>query len=145
MIHVGWGGQILRRMTTMGLLMLAALVMFVAPASAHGISYRHHQQAVVGHMSGLTDGSDHHATSPAAAVTVVSADDGSSDPCDDHPGHMPGHAGCCASSHCPPTYGGIAIDAVVLPAPTASSEPRLSIEPVDGIAARPGEKPPRVS
>ena len=129
----------------MGLLMLAGLVVFVAPARAHGISYGHHQQAVAGHLSGLKDGSDHHAASPAGALTVVSADDGSSEPCDDHPGHMPGHAGCCASSHCPPTYGGIAIDAVALLAPTASSVRPLSTEPVDGIAARPGEKPPRIS
>jgi hypothetical protein len=132
-------------MTTMGLLTLGALVLFVAPVSAHSIGHGHHQQAVLGHLSTSKSGSDHYATSPAAAVTFVSADDGFGKPCDDHPGHIPGHAGCCASSHCPQTYGGIAIDAVALPAPTASSVRPLSAAPVDGIAARPGERPPRLS
>jgi hypothetical protein len=141
-------GKVLRRTTMAGLLMLAALVLFAAPASAHGIPHDHHQQAIINQAlpdTSCQDVSDHDGTSSPAGVTFVMADRGSSDPCGARGHGMPGHAGCCASSHCPPTGSGLTVAAIALTLRAASGVLPASMAPVDGIAARPGEKPPRIA
>jgi hypothetical protein len=153
MAEVGFR-KMLRRATLGGLLLLASLILLVAPASAHGGSHHgshHGHAAVAGHTSPLAAKAvgplaAEPATAPSATMSfgLAASSNGSTEPCG-RPGHMPGHAGCCGSSHCPTAQGGLPVAAVPIVAPAASTIVSMSTTMAHGIASGPGERPPRLS
>ena len=136
----GWSLQTLRRKTMAGLLLVAAIILFAAPADAHARGEGHHGHAAIGFGSSYDTHPDSRAPLPAA-VTFVSADDGQNEPCG-VPGHVPGNAGCCASSHCPTAPGGLLVAAAMMLVPMPPAMLPASSPMAEGIAAGPGNRPP---
>jgi hypothetical protein len=139
----------LRRTTMGGLLLLAALILFVAPASAHSYGHGHHGHAGAAARSSAPGAASsslgEHAPLPFAAMTFVSAADGSSEPCE-APGHSGmDHSGCCASSHCPTAHSGLPIVQAAIFVPARTIILPMASGLVDGISAGPGDRPPRIS